>query len=198
MRSTRVWRTVWLGVMTGLGALLMYLEVPLPLFPTYLKYDLGDLPALLIGLALGPGAGITVELGKEALFMLLRGGPVIGVAANLVVGVVWVGAAGLIYRRRRTNAWAAVSVGLGGLTMVGVMAVANWFVFLPLWGIPAEAIPATVTTLIVPFNIIKAILTGVVAVLLYSKIREHVEESQLSIPYDGDRRTGSRAVARKP
>ena len=40
--------------------LMAYLEFPLPIFPAFLKFEIGDLPALIGGFALGPGAGTLI------------------------------------------------------------------------------------------------------------------------------------------
>ncbi|MFO7246975.1 MAG: ECF transporter S component [Thermaerobacter sp.] len=173
MESRRVSlrQLAWMGVMTALAASLMYLEIPLPFLPPFLKYDLGDFPALVVGFALGPIPGLAVEAGKEVLFALLRGGTPVGLAANLLAGGTWVLTAAAIYWRRRTRRGAVASLVLAGLAVTTVMAVANRFVFLPLWGIPPEAAGPMIWSAIIPFNLFKVTATGAVTFVLYKRVR---------------------------
>lgn len=164
-------RLAWMGVMTGLAAALMFLEMSLPFLPDYLKYDLGDFPALVVGFALGPVPGLAVEAGKNVIFALLRGSTPIGLAANLLAGSVWILTSALVYRRWRTKRGAVAALAMGGLAMTAAMAVANRYVFLPLWGVPPEAVGPTVWSAIVPFNLVKAALTSAVTFMLYKRVR---------------------------
>src|SRR2546427_12846142 len=55
-----------------------YLEIPRGFFLPFLKYDLGDVPALIATFALGPVPGIAVELIKgllAAVFTFKEHGP---------------------------------------------------------------------------------------------------------------------------
>ncbi|HEX6989375.1 MAG TPA: ECF transporter S component [Bacillota bacterium] len=161
----------WMGVMTALAAALMYLEIPLPFLPPFLKYDLGDFPALVVGFALGPVPGLAVEAGKDILFALLRGSTPVGLAANLLAGGTWVLTAATIYWNWRTRRGAVVSLLAGGLVTTAVLAVANRYVFLPLWGIPPEAVAPMVWSAIIPFNLFKVTATGAVTFVLYKRVR---------------------------
>lgn len=164
-------RIVWMGIMTALAGSLMYFDFPLPFLPPYLKYDLGDFPALVVGFALGPLPGLAVELGKDILYALLRGSTPVGLATNLLAGSIWVLTASSIYWRNRSLRGAITALVVSGFVTTVVMAVSNWYVFLPLWGIPPEAIAATVWTGIVPFNFVKVTATNVVTFALYKRVR---------------------------
>ena len=54
------------AVLSAVAFVLMFLEIPLPIFPAFLKIDLSDLPALLGGFALGPsGACVCPQCGSR-------------------------------------------------------------------------------------------------------------------------------------
>jgi riboflavin transporter FmnP len=170
--SARVRYVVWTGFMIAVAFVLMFLEVNLPLFPPYLRYDLGDFPALVTGFALGPAAGVAVELGKELLFFLSGRNPTfIGMFANMLAGMSWVVPAAALYRAWHTKAGAVASLALGALVMNAVMFGANALFILRAYGIPAAAVPATLMTAIVPFNAVKVSLTSVVTFALYKRVR---------------------------
>jgi len=49
------------GILSAAAIALMYLEISLPLFPAFLKFDFSEIPALLAAFSMGPFAGIMVE-----------------------------------------------------------------------------------------------------------------------------------------
>lgn len=161
------------GLLAAMGFLLTLLEFPLPLFPAYLKYDPGDMPALLASLTLGPGVGLLVEFGKDLLFALSgkSSAGLLGIAANFAAGGSMVLVAGLVYNRLKValtglrtgngRGGIAVSLAAGTLAMGVVMFFANYFVFLPLWGIPKAGLLPLLTTSVLPFNLLKGIITSV-------------------------------------
>ena len=52
------------GMLSAVAVVLMYLEIPIPIMPGFIKFDFSDLPALLGAYALGPVAGIIICLIK--------------------------------------------------------------------------------------------------------------------------------------
>ncbi|HVB09362.1 MAG TPA: ECF transporter S component, partial [Bacillota bacterium] len=170
--NARVRYVVWTGFMIAIAFVLMFLEVNLPLLPPYLRYDLGDFPALVTGFALGPGAAVAVELGKEFLFFVSGRNPtVIGMVANMLAGAAWVVPSALLYRRWHSKSGAVASLVLGALVMNVVMFAANGLFLLRAYGIPAAAVQPTLLAAILPFNLVKVCLTSVVTFALYKRVR---------------------------
>lgn len=56
MNSSKLNRLVKVSLLGVIGFLFMFIEVAIPIFPTFLKMDISDLPALIGTFALGPGA----------------------------------------------------------------------------------------------------------------------------------------------
>jgi riboflavin transporter FmnP len=163
---------VWVGFLTGVAFVLMFLETPLPFLPPYLRYDLGDFPALVAGFALGPAAAVVVELGKEFLFFLSGRDPLpIGMFANMLAGVAWVVPASALYRAWHTRAGAIASLALGALAMNAVMFAANALFILRVYGLPQAAVWPAVLTATTPFNLLKVTLTSAVTYALYRRAR---------------------------
>ena len=48
------------GVLSAIAYVLMFISVPLPIFPSFLKIDLSDIPAIFGGMSLGPMAGLAI------------------------------------------------------------------------------------------------------------------------------------------
>ncbi len=172
--ATRPWNLRTLVRIAMLGAVafaLMYAEFNLPGFPAYLQYDPGDVPTIIGGFAMGPVAGATVA-GIKAAFFFLSGkdeAGIVGTAANLATSLAFVLAAAAIYRRAHTKRGALLGLGAGVVSAVVVMAALNYYVFLPLYGIPAEAIPSAVQVTML-FNLVKGVLNSALTFLVYKKL----------------------------
>ncbi|MBX5476040.1 MAG: ECF transporter S component [Clostridia bacterium] len=165
----RTRRVVLPGVLGALGFVLMYVAFPLGIFPSYLTYDPGDVPALLVGLALGPWAGLAAEVVKNALSFLLQGATPIGIAANTLAGGVFVVSAAALWSAggRRSAGWALAGA---ALLVSMVMAAANALVFLPAWGVPSAQVLPTVWGAILPFNLVKFSLSSVLAYAVWARL----------------------------
>ena len=56
-----------IGVFSAISFVLMLIEFPLPIAPSFYKFDFSDIPALIVGFAAGPFAGVMVEFIKVTL-----------------------------------------------------------------------------------------------------------------------------------
>jgi riboflavin transporter FmnP len=181
---------VKIGLLSALAYILMYFDFAIPfLFPGFLKMDFSDVPALVAGFALGPIAGIFVELIKNLLYLVTKsstGG--VGSAANFVTGVALVVPASMIYYKMRNRTGALIGMLTGTLVMTLTMAITNFYVFIPLYeivlGFPMTAIVAMGTEVnsnitdlkslvilgITPFNLMKGIAVSLVTFVIYKHI----------------------------
>ncbi|ADL08624.1 ECF transporter S component [Thermosediminibacter oceani] len=187
-RETRnIAKVAVLGVMAFL--IMTYLEFPLPLFPEFLKMDLSDLPALLAGFGVGPWAAVAVEVLKNILHAIFKNQTAfVGEIANLLTGTLFVVPAALLYSVRKTRTNAILGMVFGTVIMTLGMALANYYVFLPLYAkvfnIPLEAIvgmgssvnsrvvdlKTLVVYSIVPFNLIKGLILTIITMLIYKRV----------------------------
>ena len=69
----RIGNIAIIGILSAISYILMWLEVPAPLMPPFIKFDFSDFPALLAAFGLGPIAGILVELIKNVLHSFSSG-----------------------------------------------------------------------------------------------------------------------------
>lgn len=188
-------KTVWMvkvAMLAAVATVLMLFEFPLPFIaPPFYELDFSEVPVLLGGFALGPGAGVAVEGLKIVLNLLINGTVTAGVGetANFVTGVVFVVPAVLIYRRHKTKGNAVLGLVVGGATMVILGCFINAFVMLPVYGkafgMPIDAIVGMASSIwhgidtlfefvilcVAPFNIIKVILVSVITIILYKPLR---------------------------
>ena len=119
-------------MLSGLGMVLMLLNFPLPIFPTFLKIDFSDAPALVGTFYMGPAAGVLIQLLKNILKVIVEnntGG--VGELANFLVGTAYVIPLGLIYQKRKDYSgvlWGSI---LSVLAMTTVAGILNYYVFIP-------------------------------------------------------------------
>jgi riboflavin transporter FmnP len=173
-RRTRTQVLVRIGVLVAASFMLMLVEFNIPPFPAFLQYDPSEVPALLGGFAMGPAAGFGIVAGKCLLFLFSGKDEagVIGTAANFVAGFPLVLVAAWVYQRMHTRTGAMIGIAAGVVAAVAATTVGNYYVFLPAWGVPLHARAGLIVSTLIPFNIVKGLITGIVTVLLYKRVRD--------------------------
>ncbi|ACD53422.1 UNVERIFIED_ORG: ECF transporter S component [Clostridium botulinum] len=167
-------KTIKISLLSALALILMYFEFPvIPIFP-WLKIDLSDVPALLGAFGFGPLAGVTIELIKNILILLVKGSQTgfVGELANFLIGVSLVLPAGIIYKRNKSKKSAILGMILGGIFIEIVGVIANVYMLLPAYGMQMSSgeLLKYVTVGLLPFNGIKAIIVSMLTYILYKKV----------------------------
>ena len=174
------------ALLGAVASILMFLNFPLPIFPAFVKMDISDAPALIASFAMGPAAGVMVELIKNAVNLTHTSTGGVGELANFSIGAAFVVPAGLLYKRRKDIRRAVTALCAGTVTMTLAAALANYFVLIPLYSnfIPMETIigmyraiipaadtlPKIILLSVVPFNLLKGLVVSLVTFALYKKL----------------------------
>ena len=181
---------VKIGILSAVAAVLMLFELPLWFAPPFYKLDFSEIPILIGSFALGPMAGVIMELLKNLLNLLMDGTTTafVGEFANFVTGCAFVLPAALIYKHKKSLKNALVGLAFGTLSLVIVGAAMNYYILVPtfseLYHLPLENIVAMGTavnasisdlkTLIIfavmPFNLLKSVACSAVTLLLYKRV----------------------------
>ena len=180
-------RMVKVGILAGISYLLMFIQLPIPIAPPFMKVDLADVPALIGGFAMGPLYGVLIQLIKNVLNLskTMTGG--VGELSNFVVGSTFVLVSSLIYRDKKTRKNSILALVLGVIAMSAVATLSNAFVVFPIYGkvmnmdleafagmIPGNSLVNNYITLMIfsvaPFNIIKGAIESIVTQILYKRI----------------------------
>ena len=177
-----------ISILSVIAFILMQLEFPVPIFPSFLQIDLSDLPALVGGFALGPVVGILIVLFKNLMHLIQTSTSGVGELANFLVGIALVAPASLIYYRNKTKKNAIIGLFIGTIAMGIMGGLANYYILLPFYAnvlkFPIDAIVemgnivnsnivdlnSLIIYAIIPFNILKGILLSVVTMLIYKRI----------------------------
>lgn len=180
---------VLMGMFSALAAVLMLFEVPLPFIaPSFYGLDLAEVPVMVGTFALGPVAGVIMEVVKILIKLLLKPTSTgfVGEFANMAIGCALVLPAGIIYQIKKTKAGALYGMIAGTIVMAAAGIVINALIMLPFYSnfMPLENIIAagaainprvsSVWTFAVicvgPFNVVKGIVVSLITFLVYKRI----------------------------
>ena len=178
-----------IGVLSACAIILMYLDFPIPLMPPFLKFDFAEVPALLGAFSLGPVAGVLIELIKNLAHLPVSSTGFVGELANFLVCGGFVLVAGLMYKQRHTIRQAVFALLSATVAMVIIGVVCNYYINLPFYinvmgfdmdkiigitnGVGNTLVHDMFTFLlwvIVPFNLIKGLLTSLIIGLIYKRV----------------------------
>ncbi|MCL1799003.1 MAG: ECF transporter S component [Eggerthellaceae bacterium] len=170
--NTNRWDTrqlVILALMCAISALLAFIEFPLLPAAPWLKYDASAMPAMVSGFAYGPVAGLVVGIIGSLVHAVLLG-DYVGALMNIIIVTCFVVPAALVYKRMHTWKGAVIALVVGCITATLGALAAN-LVITPLYfGMPREAVVAMILPVLLPFNLIKAVLNSVLTLIVYKSI----------------------------
>ena len=174
--KTRVNKTVIMAMLSAIAVILMYFDFPIPFIaPGFYKIDFSEIPVLIGSFMLGPCAGVIIEAVKVILHFCMKGTTTafVGDFANFILGCMYVVPAAII------------------LVIAGMLLNA-WYLlpkYSELYGIPLDVLIAMGTKVnasitdvfsfvalaVAPFNIIKALIDGIVTVILYKYLSHQLK-----------------------
>ncbi len=191
VHANRIKYVAKIGVLAAVAFLLMLLEFPLSFIaPAFYELDLSEVVVFIGSFALGPLAGVLIELLKNLLNILITGSTTayVGEFANFVTGCALVLPAAWLYKYKKSRAGALWGMLLGTVCLATVGGLMNYFVLVPtfskLYELPIEAIvsmgrdinpaitdlPRLIVFAVVPFNVLKGVLVSAITFLLYKRV----------------------------
>jgi len=169
--NTNRWETrqmVTMAILVALGVLISFIDIPLIPGVDWLKYDPSSVAMLVGTFVYGPLAGAVIGTLIALVHWSSAGiwGVVMNIIAMLAMGV----PAGLIYRRNKTFRTAVIALVAASVVMVVVNLLANLVVTPVYTGMPVQAVMGLILPVLLPFNVIKAVLNSVITLLVYKSI----------------------------
>lgn len=179
------------AMLTAVGVVLQYIEISIPIMPSFIKLDFSDLPELIGAFAYGPIAGIVICLLRNLIHLAVSQSLFIGELSNFILGAAFAGVAGIIYKRKKTKTNALIAGTSGALAMAAVSLPSNYFVVYPIYYkafAPEEVILQAYNAILaptgkelgsifeallcfnVPFTFAKAFICAIVAMLIYKPL----------------------------
>lgn len=201
MKKGNVKTIAFIAMLAAVSTALMMFNVPLPLAPSFLKFDIAELPALFAGFFMGPMSGCLVIVFKIILKLLLQGTETmfVGELMNVIGSCAFILPASFIYKKIHTKKGAIIALSVSTVFVSVISIFLNAYIAFPmyssLYGLPMEAIigmGSSVNPLIhdevtlmlygvFPFNLIKHGITSVVTYLVYKRCG-NVLRSILGLP----------------
>ena len=176
------------ALLAAVAAVLQFVEFSIPVMPAFVKLDVSELPALIASFAYGPVSGVLVCLIKNLIKLPSTSTAAVGELFNFVMGALFVGVAGFVYKRSKTRRSALIGAGAGALVMALVSVPYNYFIVYPayvvLYHLPLEAIIgmyqainpsmdgllACLLTFNLPFTLFKGLLDAALCFLIYKPL----------------------------
>ena len=189
--SRETWSTkvmVKVSVLATIGMILMFFDMSVGFAPSFLKLDFADLPALIGAFAMGPMAGVLVQLVKNLLSLMIEGSKTGGVGelSNFIVGSILVYSAGFVYYRKKTFNMAVLGLAVGVITMTLAATLSNYYLVFPIYAkiMPLDQIiemaskvnkyvvdyKSLILFAVVPFNLLKGTAVSALTLLMYKKV----------------------------
>ncbi len=186
--KNKIKQLVLISLFSALGFLFMFIEMSVPIVPSFLKFDISELPALLMSFMYGPVSGVVVCLLKNVLHLTVTSTGGVGELSNFILGAVFCAVAGSIYKYKRSKGGAIVSMLIGAAVMGGVCFFTNLYIMYPFYYnmIPKEAILGMCQAILpsvdsieksllvfnVPFTFAKGVICSVITFVAYKKLKK--------------------------
>lgn len=174
------------AMLSAAAALLMFLEFPVPIMPSFIKLDVSELPALLASFSLGPVYGVLVCLIKNLANLLHTSSAGVGELCNFLLGAVFVSTAGLVYAKMRSRKGALLGSFVGAFMMAVLSLPINYYISYPFYAnfMPMESIIGMYSAIFpvvddlfdcllifnVPFTLFKGLLDVGLTFLIYKPL----------------------------
>ena len=187
--KSNVTKLVITAMLAAVAFALQYIEVSIPLVPSFLKLDFSDIPELIGAFVIGPMGGAAICLIKNLLHLPFTSSVGVGEFANFLLGAAFSIVAGWIYKRNKTKKTALIACLAGALGMALVCIPLNYFIVYPffakLWAngnmdiiinMYKAILPASDTLLKcllifnVPFTLAKGLICAAVTMLIYKPL----------------------------
>ena len=163
--STR--RIAVYALFVALSMAVSFIEFPLIPGVPWLKYDPSGIVCLVAGFAYGPAAAVLVSvLGFVPHVFADPWGSLMAIAVALAMSV----PAALIYRRARTRRGALIGIIAGAVVALVVAIIGNLLVTPIYADMTVEQVAAMIVPALLPFNLAKLTVHGVVTFLIYKPI----------------------------
>ena len=176
------------AIFAAVSAVLMFIQIGLPILPSFLKFDFSDFPALIVSFAVSPWHGAAVCLLKNLLHLFTTSTAGVGELNNFVIAALFVFFAGLIYHRNKTRTTALVGSVVGALVSAVGSVFYNYFIGYPLFstalGIPMAGIVGMYSVILpsadtlweallifnLPLTLAKGLASMLITMLIYKRI----------------------------
>ena len=171
-----------------------YFNIALPIFPSFLKIHIDEVPVFIAGFAYGPLSSLFILIVKTLAKLPMTSTGGVGELSDLIYSSAFVLPAAIIYKKHKTFKGALTGLGVATLVQLVVSCFTTTFLILKFYmfvmGWPeavilnmCKAVNPAITDLswpffflvALPFNALKDAIVIVVTVLLYKKLHSLID-----------------------
>jgi riboflavin transporter FmnP len=163
-----------MALFIALGAILSFIEFPLIPGVPFLKYDASTVAAMVAGLTYGAGSGCLVGVLIAAIHGLFSGN-LWGALMNAVVVIAFVLPTALGYRHNKSVPFTIIMMLVSSVAMLVAAVVMNLLVTPIYMGVPFSSVVEMIVPILVPFNIIKAVINCVISFILLKTLGNYIK-----------------------
>ncbi len=177
---------VTVAAAAAVSFILMLLQINLPIAPDFIKFDLSDIPALIMSFTFGPITGILTALLKNLIHLFITSTGGIGELSNFLLSCAFVVPAGIIYKRKKTRSQALIAMLIGTICLAITGMLSNYYIMFPFYSkfmpldkiieMCREIVPFIDSKLkvilfsVTPVNLIKGFAISVITFLIYKRL----------------------------
>lgn len=181
-----------MALFSAISCVLMFIEIPIPLMPPFLKLDISAVPIMIGSFAFGPLEGVIMALIKALVHLLSTQTAGVGELADFLITGSFALTAGLIYAKNKTRKGALIASlsSIASITLMGT--IANYFILLPFYATAmnmpldvvlkaCQAVNPAINSIetyillgIMPFNMLKGIIVALLTFIVYKKISKQL------------------------
>lgn len=180
-----------ISLLSMIGAVLTMeiFQLVIPIFPIFLKLDMGDVPTIVGLLTMGPVAAVIIQILGIVVKTIVAGTSTggIGELANIIIGISYILPFGIVYTLVKNPKYKFIAGAItGSIAMAVAGALANLFILLPLYAnwmggmdqvvafagvLRITDVQSLIVIGIIPFNLVKGAFTSLVGYLVYKSLR---------------------------
>ena len=196
-KSLSIRNIALIAILGALGAVLMFLDFPIFVAPSFYKIDLGDLPCLIGAFAMGPIPAFFIQVVKIIIKLLLKptSTAFVGEIAAFLFSTSYCVSAAIVYKNDKSKNGAIKSLIIASIIMIVIASLSNYCFVIPayvnLYHMPLETIITMGTKIfpivkdklsfvlccVVPFNLIKVLIVDVITFFLYKRVSRLIKNA---------------------
>lgn len=200
--SNKISRSKWIAttaVLAGMASVLFFLEMPVPLMPSFIQFDFSMLPIFIGNIALGPVSAIVITIVKDLIHLIIKGAGAtggVGDLADFVTCLCFILPSGLIYKKLPNFKGMIIGLAVGCVSSAVLSGlVFNALVVYPLYDkfiLPMTAIigmyqqirPSSnglwevLAIFNMPYTFLKCVIISIIAVIIAKPLRSLLKINQ--------------------
>ena len=195
MNKNKIKNIVVISMLSAIATILMYIDFPIAVAPSFMKVDFSELPIMIGGFLYGPITGVIIAVVKILLKIVVKGSNTmfVGEAANLIGSISFVLPASIYYNKHKTKKIAVHSMAVGTIVSSVVCTISNYLFLFPayikIYGMSEESIVNICKAInpyidsmmkvmllsVLPFNILKYFFVSILTYMLYKNISKFIK-----------------------